>query len=124
MKNARNTSRQFRAIAHIRAKIEAQVEADRLATGVSRKPVCNAAIRYGRAMLAAGVTPGAVLAVLRPMWRDAHRRPPRVSNYMTSKEAARYQKRQEWAAKQEARNHNRAERLWKKYGRVCPYEEA
>ena len=118
MKNARNISKQFRAIVHIRAKIEAQVEA-RYATVSQefRKPIWMVlpsikANYIGAALLAAGVTAGNVLAVLRSIWRDAHCRPPRISAYMT----ARHEKRQEWAAKQEARKYNRADLLWKKYG--------
>lgn len=124
MKNARNTSKEFRAIAHIRAKIEAQeVRVE------SRKPQAVAiaatkAKRLGAALLAAGVTRGNVLAALTPIWRDAHRRPPRISNYMTPRQAARHEKRLEWAAKRDMRKHERAVRLWAKYGRVCPYEEA
>lgn len=124
MKNARNTSRQFWAIHHYRAKIEAQE-----VQVASRKPQAVAiagakANRLGAALLAAGVTHGDVLAALRPIWRDAHRRPPRISNYMTRKEAARREKRRVWAAKRVNRKYERAVRLWEKYGRVCPYEEA
>lgn len=130
MKNARNTSKEFRAIAHIRAKIEAQVEA-RYATVSQefRKPIWMVlpsikANYIGAALLAAGVTAGNVLAVLRSIWRDAHCRPPRITAYMTARQAARSKKRQEWAAKRDERKYNRAVRLWEKYGRACPYEEA
>lgn len=116
MKNARNTSRQFRAIARIRAKFEAQ-----RGRAVCDRRIAQAAMRYGAALLAAGVTAGNVLAVLRSIWRDAHCRPPRISAYMTARQAARHEKREEWKYAREVRQYNRAERLWEKYGRDCPY---
>lgn len=122
MKNARNTSRQFWAIQHYRAKIEAQeVQLQ------SRKPqavaiAASKANRLGAALLAAGVRRGDVYRVATPLRVTG--RAGNITNFMTRKEAARHEKRRVWAAKREMRKHNRTWRLWEKYGRVCPYEEA
>ncbi len=124
MKNARNTSRQFWAIQHYRAKIEAQeVQVE------SRKPQAVAiaatkANRLGAALLAAGGRYGDVLRAVAQFVVSRNERRARITRYMAPRQAARYEKRQELAAKREMRAHNRQVRLWKKYGRVCPYEEA
>lgn len=124
MKTKRNTSRQFWAVVHYRAKFEAQeIEAAPRFRGTHREAwniATQRANRYGAALLAAGVSHGEIARAVAPMRPST--RPVCIENYMTRRERRAYQRRV-WMRDREARKTRRAVEKWNKYGRVCPYTD-